>query len=240
MIKLFRNVRRNLMNEGKTANYLKYAIGEIILVVIGILLALQVNNWNEARKDRAKEKVILKALNKDFQKNLDNFLPIKQFQFNTFNNGEIVLRNIDKLHMPQSRDSVMKRATGMFGGYPYHPSSGVVKSLISTGDINLIRNDTLKNYLVSWNDILTNYLEFVAIDREFWSERIEPYVIQHGDFLHLDDIKNKKLLVDTVFVNMLVRKQFFNKNIVNTIQGNDGLEFYIREIVRLSKIDSND
>ena len=113
-------------------------------------------------------------------------------------------------------------------------------SLISTGDINLIRNDTLKNYLVSWNDVLTNYLEFVAIDREFWSDRIEPYVIEHGDFLHLDNVKNKKLLVDTVFVNMLVRKQFFNKNIVSAILGDDGLEFYISEIARLSKTDSDD
>lgn len=50
MIKLFRNIRKNLITEGKTANYLKYAIGEIVLVMIGILLALQVNNWNETRK----------------------------------------------------------------------------------------------------------------------------------------------------------------------------------------------
>ncbi len=50
MIKLFRKIRKNLLAEGKTINYLKYAIGEIILVVIGILIALQVNNWNEKRK----------------------------------------------------------------------------------------------------------------------------------------------------------------------------------------------
>ena len=237
MIKFFRNIRQNLIMENNTSKYLKYAIGEIVLVVIGILIALQINNWNEERKDRAKEKLVLKALNRDFRQNLDEFYPIKQAQLNTFKNGEIVLRNIDKLHLPQSRDSVLKRATGMFGGYPYHPSSGVVVSLISTGDINLIRNDTLKNYLVSWNDVLTNYLEFVEIDREFWSERIEPYVIEHGDFLHLDNVKNKKLLVDTVFINMLVRKQFFNKNIVSAIQGEDGLEFYIKEIARLSNSD---
>ena len=47
MIKLFRNIRKNLLNEGKTTRYFKYAIGEIILVVIGILIALQINNWNE-------------------------------------------------------------------------------------------------------------------------------------------------------------------------------------------------
>ena len=50
MIKFFRKIRHNLMETGKTGKYLKYAIGEIILVVIGILIALQINNWNEEKK----------------------------------------------------------------------------------------------------------------------------------------------------------------------------------------------
>ena len=50
MIKFFRSIRKTLLNEGKTSKYFKYAIGEILLVVIGILIALQINNWNEKRK----------------------------------------------------------------------------------------------------------------------------------------------------------------------------------------------
>ena len=57
MIKLFRKIRKQLLGEGKTGNYFKYAIGEIILVVIGILIALQINNWNEANSN---EKRLLK------------------------------------------------------------------------------------------------------------------------------------------------------------------------------------
>jgi len=53
MIKLFRNIRQNLLNEGKTTKYFKYAIGEIILVVIGILIALSINNWNVSRITKA-------------------------------------------------------------------------------------------------------------------------------------------------------------------------------------------
>lgn len=49
MIKFFRKIRQNLLYEGKTTKYLKYALGEILLVVIGILIALQINNWNEKR-----------------------------------------------------------------------------------------------------------------------------------------------------------------------------------------------
>lgn len=62
MIKFFREIRQNLLNQGKTGKYFKYAIGEIVLVVIGILIALQINNWNEWRKDRVKEKIILNDL----------------------------------------------------------------------------------------------------------------------------------------------------------------------------------
>ncbi|MBC2846693.1 DUF6090 family protein [Winogradskyella flava] len=53
MIKFFRKIRQNLLSEGKTGKYIKYAIGEIILVVIGILIALQINNWNENHKNKS-------------------------------------------------------------------------------------------------------------------------------------------------------------------------------------------
>jgi Family of unknown function (DUF6090) len=67
MIKFFRHIRKEQMETGKTGKYLKYAIGEIVLVMIGILLALQVNNWNEERITKNKEIEILK----DFKTNLD-------------------------------------------------------------------------------------------------------------------------------------------------------------------------
>ena len=62
MIKFFRKIRQNLLSEGNTGKYLKYAIGEIILVVIGILIALQINNWNQECKIKQKEIVVLKEL----------------------------------------------------------------------------------------------------------------------------------------------------------------------------------
>ena len=123
----------------------------------------------------------------------------------------------------------------MFGGYSYYPSNGVVESLINTGEINLIRNDTLREYLVSWSDVLTDYTERVKIDIAFWTNQIEPYVIQNGNFYKLDTPENRKLVTDPVFLNMLVRKQHYNTNVVKAITGSDGLEFLLQEIVRLTK-----
>ena len=66
-MKIFRNVRQKLASENKVAAYLRYAIGEIILVVIGILIALQVNNWNEGRKDTKFEHEILALIDQNLK-----------------------------------------------------------------------------------------------------------------------------------------------------------------------------
>ena len=72
MIKFFRIIRQKLLSENKFNKYLVYAIGEIVLVVIGILIALQINNWNENRKKNAQEQFILERLKVDITKDLND------------------------------------------------------------------------------------------------------------------------------------------------------------------------
>ena len=67
MIKFFRKIRQNLLSEGKTGKYLKYAFGEIILVVIGILIALQINNWNENKSNITQAKKHLETIKLNLQ-----------------------------------------------------------------------------------------------------------------------------------------------------------------------------
>ena len=66
MLKFFRKIRKELLSENSFSKYLLYAIGEIILVVIGILIALQINNWSEEKKDTKKEYQILLSISEDF------------------------------------------------------------------------------------------------------------------------------------------------------------------------------
>ncbi len=70
MIKFFRKIRRSLLTSGKIRSYILYAVGEIILVVIGILLALQISNWNEEYKDRQHEKTYYCKLLDDVNQDL--------------------------------------------------------------------------------------------------------------------------------------------------------------------------
>ena len=70
MLGFLRRLRSSLIEENHLRKYLVYAVGEILLVMIGILLALQVNNWNQNRKDRIAEQEIVVELRKEFQENL--------------------------------------------------------------------------------------------------------------------------------------------------------------------------
>ena len=79
MVKFFRNIRQNLLNEVKTSKYFKDAIGEIVHVVIGILIALQINNWNEEKKNSIKEKTILTSTNKEFNGN-KGLVQLKEYE----------------------------------------------------------------------------------------------------------------------------------------------------------------
>lgn len=69
VIKFFRKIRQNLLNEGKTSKYFRYAFGEIVLVVIGILIALQINNWNQGRIEQNKEQTYLTNIKRDLKTN---------------------------------------------------------------------------------------------------------------------------------------------------------------------------
>lgn len=80
MVKIYRNIRQKLLSESKTGKYIKYAVGEIVLVVIGILIALQVNNWNEGRKSKLQQTVFLKNIRQDLMNDLVQLDKIIDYQ----------------------------------------------------------------------------------------------------------------------------------------------------------------
>ena len=145
MIKFFRNIRQKLIVEGKTANYFKYAIGEIVLVVIGILIALQINNLNEERKENLKSKIYREKIINDLISDTLNINSLikdcrdmeidGERYFSYFNQGHI---DIDKLI-----DSSKKLKMGYIRYFPVNYS---YLDMQSSGNSNLL-NDKQKNAL---------------------------------------------------------------------------------------------
>ena len=143
MIKFFRKIRYDLMEKNKTGKYLKYAIGEIILVVIGILIALQINNWNEDNKDRAKEKELLTQLQSEYISNLNQIDDKIELRNNML---AAAIKLLDYIDNPSKRqtDSILKY-TGRTATTPtFDP---IVNDIISSGKIQLLKNTNLKERL---------------------------------------------------------------------------------------------
>ena len=95
MIKFFRKIRLKLLSQNKLGKYLLYAVGEIVLVMVGILLALQVNNWNEQRKNTIQEEQILKELVINLQTNLEEFERNIKIQKNRIRHIDVLLDHIE-------------------------------------------------------------------------------------------------------------------------------------------------
>ena len=129
------------MKTGKTAKYFKYAIGEIVLVVIGILIALQINNWNEHRKDRKEEVKLLKQLQTDLTANEDevNGL-IKRIEINKFAMDSLLV----KLKR-QEYDPIVSVYVALIHRKSFFNNSNSGYKLIGNGMARLITNDSLLN-----------------------------------------------------------------------------------------------
>src|SRR5210317_1160194 len=96
MIKFFRHIRKNLLMENKTGKYFKYAIGEIVLVVIGILIAISINNWNEQQKQNSQERQLLSGLKIEFTINLNRLDKVIHFRENSIKSANKLMTYFNK------------------------------------------------------------------------------------------------------------------------------------------------
>ena len=171
MIKFFRRIRYNLMETGKTSKYIKYAIGEIILVVIGILIALQINNWNEQRKKNSNEQAILKRLEKEFISNREQLLDKIEFRNTLIESCKQLLDYFDK---PENatRDSILVYLSTI-----QPPTFDPIQNdLVSSGTIEILKDEELKQLLVNWSTDVIQLQEVERIFLRFCEQRFYPYV----------------------------------------------------------------
>ena len=210
MIKFFRNIRKTLLVEGKTTNYLKYAIGEIVLVVIGILIALQINNWNQDRIDRKNEMKILKELKTDLDitiNDLENTIFEVQQRFDS---TIVVLEYIDA-QIP-FEDKMYLAYDYMRGPRWFYPRTITYENLKSSG-INKITNDSIKIKLAEVfgqklnriKDIEGRMLELLwDLNQELETVSIYTEINHSGATLvipeHFESFKENKSLVNSIII----------------------------------------
>jgi hypothetical protein len=170
MIKFFRKIRQNLLMENKTGKYFKYAIGEIILVVIGILIALSINNWNEHRKTQINQEKYLLLLKEEALKNInaienakDNIKLTMEGQLGLL---ELIDGNQDTISENYLSKLLLK--TVVFSTR-FNYENSVLTELKTSGELKNIRNDSIRNNLMAIEPLVVHSKdqeEFIIEDFE--------------------------------------------------------------------------
>lgn len=150
MIKFFRHLRKSLIEQNKMGKYLKYAIGEIILVMIGILLALQVNNWNQNRLNKKIETETLSNLKQDLDSALVQ-LDVKIEQNNLYRTYDSLALEILHNRILVPKDSILKLLLTHIYTPTFDPELGALNEILNTGKMEIIKRQELRNHISSWN-----------------------------------------------------------------------------------------
>jgi hypothetical protein len=199
MARIFNTIRQRLLAQNRLTRYLVYAIGEIVLVVIGILIALQINLWNEGRKDRVKEQVVLHRLLEEFNSNLAQLDDKIQIRENIIEASTAALGYMDHPEGVQ-RDSLMAKVTTTTMTPTFDP---IINDLVSSGNIRLIRNQQLNRLLTEWPTYVIQLAELEQEHVDNYRRILAPTFIQMGisrDLNHLysSSEKNYSYLLDKV------------------------------------------
>ncbi len=179
MTKIFRNIRKQLAIQNKAAAYLRYAVGEIVLVVIGILIALQINTWNSNRIQKNKESVYLKNIKRDLLEQIRSIDDQINFELKISKTAKPLLKYYKKHHQFQV-DSFFTAAIGSITNRrTFVKINPTYTGLLSSGNVDIISDNKFKG------DLIEYYQEL---------ERLELIIN-----------KNNNLFTDAVFVPGVIR-----------------------------------
>jgi hypothetical protein len=194
MLKFFRKIREKLLEQNKVTQYISYAVGEILLVVIGILIALQINNWNENRKLDQQEKSYLNRL---IQENKSDVLTFAAEIERLEMSNEKISNLSNAFKDKDSSDSVLvlsAREFLIYGSlYPrFNPSISTYEDLSSTGNLGIIKDTELRDKIVK------HYQSYQAVEWDYkinaeWAMPIDAPLFIHTDALQFDNVSTSFL-----------------------------------------------
>ncbi len=176
MIHFFRKIRQGLLTDNRLSKYLLYAVGEIVLVVIGILIALSVNTFNEKKKDRELEAFTLHSLYDELSANEKELQKTMEYHHRS-TQALATLMTINSENYASypkgALDSILGEAQW---AWTFNPKMGVIKSIIATGQIRNIQNEELRMFITSFEDMVDDGREESAMNNKLIVEQFMPLV----------------------------------------------------------------
>lgn len=178
MIKFFRKIRQKLLSENKLSSYLVYAIGEIVLVVIGILLALQINSWNQRRIEDKQEVELLTSIKDEFKYNLNEIN--QSIEVNKKVTQSCVkltkLIRTDSIHkVPVIADQLLVN----IGGFnSFDAIIGISEEVVNSGKLSILKNDEIRTQLSNWLKILADDEEDIRFRSDNYTMNLMPFLMK--------------------------------------------------------------
>lgn len=185
-MKFFRNFRKQFLKESRLGRYLVYAIGEIVLVVIGILIALSINNWNQHRIIREKERFYLEALKSEFERNKVKLQNLMEINRNNYEGAKMLLGLIQEKKQASEQELSQLLFHALASEIVYNPNNSLLNEMISSGSLKDVSNASLRIELTSWESVMEQ------------SRRGEESLRQQRDKV-LDIFRAEKGSVRTIF-----------------------------------------
>ena len=186
MLTFFRRIRKGLLDGGATRKYLLYAVGEIALVVIGILIALQINNWNEEQKRKKIEIELLKGLGNEMLENIRLLEESIEVHLIADTIAANLVHNWEELN----DDEIIRNFWNLSSYCTTDLISGVVNSIKTGNGLSIISNETIRNFVTSWEDKVNDIYE---------NEELEAHLVH--DFLWPLMYGNMSLNIINKYVN---------------------------------------
>lgn len=207
MIKFFRRIRQHLLTDNKISKYLLYAAGEILLVMIGILLALQVNNWNTYKQNRQIERNFLTNLKADLEIDLYNLDSLSQ---DRISKSESALKLLKLPGATTTKELITLDSLyiNVYGWTSFIPRTTTRQELISSGQLSLIQNDSIKALIL----ILNQQNDKIIVSREHMRREYEHYLYDrsanyksYAPLIDLEaSLKAQKSIMDTTLTEMQI------------------------------------
>lgn len=190
MAKTFRNIRQKLIAENQVGKYVRYAIGEILLVVIGILIALQVHSWHQHQIDQREASNIKANLHEEFTENRALLNTSRNEFKKSIASGLALIHLVGVSRSELEKHNLDSLLYFTFESASYLPSENSLQDILQSGRLNLISNKTLRENLLFWSASMKRLKNIDDNSSDWVTNHMIPYLLPYMSLREMDQYGN--------------------------------------------------
>ena len=203
MIKFFRKIRYNLMETNKTGKYLKYAIGEVVLVIIGILIALEINEQTKKKDNNNLRNLYIIQLNDEVEQNINELIDTKNSTFEMLKELDTLLKIL--INKDHDNPKLFSKSVNLYRAYQFNPIAVTYENLKFSGDLKLFNDLDLRNSISNAYQSF-NYIRTVEdIDENIKTSNYREYFMPNARLMDMS-MSSNNFGKDAYFENMVLTR----------------------------------